>query len=54
VSLFGGCHGSDAKEVFADLCKIVEEIIDLYESDGKPIPPPMSGKEFINAMQHIA
>jgi len=51
--LFGGCHGADAKRVFAELCKIVEEIIDLYEQDGKPIPPPMSGKEFVNAMQHI-
>ncbi len=52
--LFAGCHGADAKKVFADLCNIVEEIIDLYEQDGKPIPPPMLGREFVNAMQHIA
>lgn len=52
--LFGGCHGVDAKTVFAELCEIVEETVRLYEHDGKPLPPPMSGKEFVNAMQKIA
>jgi predicted RNase H-like HicB family nuclease len=51
---YGGCHGSDAKKVFADLCEIVQETVRLYELDGKPLPPPMSGREFVNAMQHIA
>ena len=23
--IFGGCHGPDEKEVFAELCEIVEE-----------------------------
>jgi len=51
---FGGCHGSDAKAVFAELCEIVEETTDLHEADGRPLPPPMSGREFVNALQHIA
>ena len=51
---FGGCHGSDAKSVFSDLCEIIEETIQLYEQDGKQIPAPMSGREFVNAMQRIA
>ena len=51
--LFGGCHGSDAKAVFAELCDLVEETIDLYRRDGKPLPAPMSGREFVNAMQRI-
>lgn len=50
---YGGCHGSDAKSVFAELCDIVEETIRLYEGEGKPLPPSMSGREFINAMQRI-
>ena len=50
---FGGCHGSDAKSVFAELCAVIEETIQLYEQDGKPLPPPMSGREFVNAMQRI-
>ena len=51
---YGGCHGEDAKRVFAELCKIIEEAIQLYEESGKPLPPPMSGREFVNAMQQIA
>ena len=51
---YGGCHGSEAKDVFAELCEIVEETVRLYEEDGKPLPPPMSGREFVNAMQKIA
>jgi predicted RNase H-like HicB family nuclease len=48
---FGGCHGPDAKTVFAELCDIINETIALYEQDGKPLPAPMSGREFVNAMQ---
>jgi len=51
---YGGCHGADAKAVFAELCEIIEETIQLYEQDGKYLPQPMSGREFVNAMQHIA
>lgn len=51
---YGGCHGADAKKVFAELGQIIEETIQLYEKDGKYLPQPMSGREFVNAMQHIA
>ena len=51
---YGGCHGSDAKAVFSELCVIIEDTIELYERDGKPLPEPLSGREFINAMQGIA
>ena len=52
--LFGGCHGADARQVFSELCRIVEETIWLYEEDGKALPAPMSGRDFVNAMQRIA
>ncbi len=52
--LHGGCHGSDAQRVFAELCEVVDETIQLYEQDGKPLPAPMSGREFVNAMQRTA
>jgi len=51
---YGGCHGSDPKVVFGELCQIVEETIKLYEQDGKSIPKPMSGHEFVVAMQRVA
>ncbi len=41
--LLGGCHGNDEREVFAELCEIVDETIRVYHDDGKPLPPPASG-----------
>ena len=38
--MYGGCHGNDERQVFAELCRIVDEVIDLYRVDGKPLPPP--------------
>jgi predicted RNase H-like HicB family nuclease len=52
--IFGGCHGLDEKEVFAQLCDIVEEVIELYKQDGKPLPPPTAGRDFANKMQSVA
>jgi len=36
---YGGCHGDDEQQVFAELCQIVEETIELYRKDGRPLPP---------------
>ena len=52
--IYGGCHGDDEKAVFDDLCSIVEEAIALYRADGRPLPPPTSGKDFANKMQQVA
>lgn len=52
--ILGGCHGDDEREVFAELCQIVEEAIELYEADGKPLPPATSGRDFANRMQSVA
>jgi predicted RNase H-like HicB family nuclease len=50
----GGCHGDDEREVFDELCEIIEEMVTLYKEDGKPLPPPISGKELVNAPQKVA
>lgn len=52
--VYGGCHGNDEKVVFDDLCRIVEEAIEIYRQDGKPLPPPTSGRDFANRMQAAA
>jgi predicted RNase H-like HicB family nuclease len=52
--IYGGCHGDDEQTVFAALCSIVEEAIALYRADGRPLPPPTSGKDFANKMQQVA
>ncbi|MFM9969642.1 MAG: hypothetical protein ACKVQK_14730 [Burkholderiales bacterium] len=49
----GGCHGLDEKQVFDELCRIVEEAIRLYKQDGRPLPPPTSGRDYANKMQDV-
>ena len=51
---YGGCHGPDPREVFDELCDIVEDNIQLCEKEGKNLPAPLSGREFVNALQGIA
>ncbi len=50
---YGGCHGSDEKQVFSELCEMVEETIELIKKDGKPLPPPTSGKDYANLMLRL-
>jgi predicted RNase H-like HicB family nuclease len=51
---YGGCHGSDAKSVFAELCAVVEETVRLYEEGDKTLPEPLAGKDFVNSMQKVS
>ena len=41
--MHGGCHGDDERAVYAELCDIVEEIVELYREDGKALPPATAG-----------
>jgi predicted RNase H-like HicB family nuclease len=51
---YGGCHGDDERHVFEELCRLVEETIDLYHCEGKPLPPPTSGRDFANSIAGAA
>lgn len=51
---YGGCHGDDEQAVFAELCEIVDEMIQLYQSDGKPLPQATCGKDYANKMLNAA
>lgn len=51
---FGGCHGDDETAVFEQLVAIVEETIDLYLAEGRPLPPRTSGRDYANKMQDVA
>lgn len=51
---YGGCHGDDPREVFAELCEIVRETVHLYRRRRRRLPDPLKGKDFVNAMQRIA
>lgn len=36
----GGIHGQDALKVFKELCVAVDEVIEIYQEDGVPLPSP--------------
>jgi predicted RNase H-like HicB family nuclease len=41
---YGGCHGDDKQQVYAELCQIVDEWLEILKQDGKPLPPPTAGR----------
>jgi predicted HicB family RNase H-like nuclease len=40
------CHGKDETKVYAELCRIVEEWVQILETDGYQLPEPMAAKRF--------
>ena len=52
--MYGGCHGNDERQVFEELCQIVDEVIDLYRVDGKPLPPPTAGIHIAGGPESLA
>jgi predicted RNase H-like HicB family nuclease len=52
--VYGGCHGDDEEAVFHELCQIVDEAVELYKQEGRPLPPPTAGRDFANKMQDVA
>ena len=45
--LSGCCHGSDEKAVFAELCEIVDEMIQIIHEDNTPLPHPTAGFHYL-------
>jgi predicted RNase H-like HicB family nuclease len=44
--MLGGVHGENEQTVFAELCAVIEEWIDIAEKDNEPLPPGMAGKRY--------
>lgn len=42
----GGVHGDKEEEVYAELCEVVKEWIQLYEEEGLTLPTATSGKHY--------
>lgn len=38
--LITGIHGDDPKQLYADLCEVVEDVIIHFDSKGLVLPPP--------------
>ena len=37
---FGGVHGDDPTKVFKELLEVVDEWVEIFEKDGRPLPEP--------------
>ena len=33
------CHGDSEEKVYCQLCRIVDEWLEIYKKDGAPLPP---------------
>jgi predicted HicB family RNase H-like nuclease len=44
--MFGGVHGDTEKEVYDELCKVVEEWIEESESSGMGLPDPTTNRKY--------
>jgi predicted HicB family RNase H-like nuclease len=40
------CHGKDEAKVYAQLCRIVEEWVEILETDGHELPEALASKKF--------
>jgi predicted HicB family RNase H-like nuclease len=40
------CHGDDEAKVYQELCDIVDEWIEIYNKDGRSLPPPTAQREY--------
>jgi len=40
------CHGNNEQEVYKQLCKILDEWIEIHESDQIPLPEETTNKNF--------
>ena len=47
--LITGIHGDDPKQVYADLCQVIEEVIAHFSAEGRPLPRPK-----VKPMQEVA
>jgi hypothetical protein len=52
--IYGGCHGTDERQVFDELCRIVDEAIEIYKNDGKALPPVTAGRGLANKLDRVA
>lgn len=44
--MLGGVHGDSEEKVYSELCKVVEEWIEVHKEDGIELPPETANKDY--------
>jgi len=42
----GGVHGPEAAVVYKELCKMVDEWLEIYQKENTPLPPATAGRSY--------
>ena len=50
--ILGGCHGDDERQVFDELCQIVEEAVELYKQVNVSFPDYAPVQQKIAKLSH--
>lgn len=45
------CHGDNEEAVYHQLCEILDEWIEIYREDNRPLPTSISGKKYSGKFQ---
>ena len=45
------CHGDDEEDVYRQLCLIIDEWIEIYQNEGKPLPPSTLDRHYSGKFQ---
>lgn len=48
------CHGTNEAQVYAELCQIVDEWIEIMKKEGRPLPVPTAGRNVIDKLLDAA
>lgn len=48
------CHGENESQVYAELCQIVAEWLELFKQEGKPLPPSTAGQNVAEKILRVA
>ncbi len=48
------CHGDNEAEVYNELCRIVEEWLEMAKKENKELPPPTIGKNIAKQLTKSA
>lgn len=47
--LIAGIHGNEPMSLYRELCEVVEDVLNHYQSEGRPLPAPQ-----VSPMREVA
>jgi predicted RNase H-like HicB family nuclease len=48
------CHGDNESQVYAELCQIVTEWLEVFLQEGRALPPATAGRDVVEKILNMA